>query len=106
MRTQCFKEKYGRGWLTKFNAAKRAYIKSREPRTLHQIYFLPKENYCGLSTDVERRLKEHKYYHKRNVDGCEILYETYSRLEAFRIERLIQHHMGYKGMKSTHLENF
>ena len=94
-----FKEKYGVGWLAKWSKHKRDLKKIEQSygEELYQVYYLPHANYCGVTMRLEARLVQHKSKHKRNVEDYIILYECYSKSEAFSVEAAFQRLCGFEG---------
>ena len=105
--TKEFKEKYGVGWLAKWSKHKRDLKKIEESygEELYQVYYLPHANYCGVTKNLKQRLTHHKV-NKRNVEECVILYESYSRGEAYSMENSIQRVCGFEGYCPGKPENF
>ena len=103
-----FKRTYGKGWLKHYNEAMRIIKKYDDTYDgfLYQVYYLPEANYCGVSRNLKRRLKQHKYVNKRNVEGCVILFESYNKKEAYSMEHEIQRVCGYGGYCQGRPENF
>ena len=52
------------------------------------VYYLPEENYCGISKVPSRRIDEHRANRQgcKNVDGWRILYATKELWDAKRVE--------------------
>jgi hypothetical protein len=52
-----------------------------------EVYFLPNENYCGISSNLHRRLIQHRCYGKKNTDGCIVVATFKSKREALDFEK-------------------
>ncbi len=63
----------------------------------YYIYYLPAENYVGVSGDLERRIHYHKHTGKI-VSGWKILATCLDKKTAYKIERLLQIDMKANGL--------
>ena len=114
MNIEHYQETYGAGWLQKFNKAKakQAKIEAKESAAkskveegpLYQVYYLPEENYCGVSKVLKSRLSCHRTNGKDTSNHI-ILFDTYDRKEAFRVEHQLQKDYGYGGYQSGNIDN-
>tara|TARA_R110002124_G_scaffold4796_1_gene29747 strand:- start:63 stop:437 length:375 start_codon:yes stop_codon:yes gene_type:complete len=76
-------------------AYNKAYKESKKDG-LHTVYYLPKENYVGMTTGMYNRLNQHKTRHKRDITDVEIFGRYETDAEARGIEREL-HSLGYLG---------
>lgn len=53
----------------------------------HMVYCLPIHNYVGVTTNFERRMREHRYNGK-DIAGAYELTTVQTKLEAYQIERI------------------
>ena len=63
---------------------------------LFTVYCLPKENYVGMTTCLQRRVLNHKNNHNRNIEGAYILSKHKTKREALDVESSY-HAKGFKG---------
>ena len=63
------------------------------------VYYLPNENYCGITTNPESRMREHKARGK-NVEGWKVLYTSADVKEAYYHESLFHGVLGMEGLKT------
>ena len=61
------------------------------------VYYLPEENYCGTTSQVERRMYEHDREGK-NIDGWKVLYCSEDRKDAYYHEALFQSTLAMEGL--------
>ena len=109
MEIKDFKETYGVGWLREYKEAKRIikrYDKGLNEGVLYKVYYLPEENYCGVSMNLKKRLQQHRYVSKRNTEDVVVLFHSYNKKEAYAMEHGIQRVCGFKGYSTGRIENF
>ena len=61
------------------------------------IYYLPLENYCGITNCVPRMLSRHKHKSNLNTDGWRVLQTADTKLEALVIESRYHLELGMRG---------
>lgn len=67
----------------------------------YYVYYLPEENYVGMTNDFESRVKSHKNNNKRNVDGARILRVFDNPFDA-HIYETQWHSMGARGFNTSY----
>lgn len=58
-------------------------------KDIHYVYYIPSNNYCGITNDPDRRLYRHRL-NGIDTDGARMLYSSKSRKEALYHEALFQ----------------
>ena len=84
-----------------------AYNNSKRISTadgLYTVYYLPKENYVGMTSNLSWRLRGHKNRNNRKVEDVEIFGKYETKREALDAEREL-HSLGYAGANPTHLKH-
>mgnify|MGYP006160765243 CR=1 FL=1 len=81
----------------------RYYMNSKRDG-FYTVYYLPKENYVGVTTNLYSRLSSHRNEYKRNVEGVEIFGKYKNKREALDTECEL-HSLGYAGANPTHLKH-
>jgi predicted GIY-YIG superfamily endonuclease len=56
----------------------------------YSVYILPKENYCGVTTNIDRRINEHKNKGK-DISSVKVVLETNCKETALAYEK--HHHL-------------
>jgi hypothetical protein len=77
---------------------------SRLKNGYYYIYYLPNENYCGITDYVARRISIHKNNGK-NVDNYRLLYCSKDKKEAAYHEILFQSVLAMEGLPMTMFRN-
>ena len=63
----------------------------------YSVYYLPEEHYCGVTTAVLKRIKEHS--RTRNVDGWRVLFCSKDKKEAYYHESLFHSVLCMEGLR-------
>ena len=70
----------------------------------YYVYYLPNENYCGITDYLEKRITTHKKNGK-NVDNYRLLYCSTDKKEAAYHEILFQSVLAMEGLSMTMFRN-
>lgn len=62
------------------------------------VYYLPKENYIGMTFNYRRRLNSHKNKGNKNIKDARVLFYSKSEKAAHFVESLL-HLLGFKGFR-------
>ena len=91
-----------RGYSYKCKSCVKAMKKERELARKHDplVYYLPEENYCGVSTDITARVKQHKKLGK-NIDGWKVLFCSEDKNEVLHMEAMYHSVMGMHGLNKA-----
>ena len=81
---------------TKVNREKLSSNRAAKKDGLYTVYFLPKENYVGMTANIYERLRYHKSVKNRFVEDVEIFGKYETKEEAIRTESEL-HNIGYLG---------
>lgn len=78
--------------------------KRKDP--LYYVYYLPHENYCGITVDIDMRMKDHlrtrsdrKRSRPKNVDDYRVLFISKDKTEAHYHEALFQSVLAMDGLR-------
>ena len=65
---------------------------------VYYVYYLPKENYCGIAVNTpNKRVASHKWQGK-DVEGWTILFASDNKSEAYYHEAMFHSVLGMKGL--------
>ena len=64
---------------------------------LFTVYLLPKEDYVGMTTSLQKRLTNHRTNHKRDITDAKVLGNYATKREALDVEASY-HAKGFKGI--------
>lgn len=79
------------------NAAGMKKYYSKKPG-YYSIYYLPEENYCGLTSMYLPDRIDHHRKKGRNIDNWRILFCSADKTEAYHTEALFQSTLGMEGL--------
>ena len=71
--------------------------KKREKKHGYFVYYLPHENYCGVTNRLRTRINRHKIENK-NIDDWIVLYHSNDAAEAAHHEAMFQSVLGMNGL--------
>ena len=105
---QCNKEKPIKSFAKNRTSTKKQYHRAKcntcrnnnSKTGLYYVYYLPNENYCGITDNPTRRLSRHKKEGK-NIDGHHMLFVGKDKKEAAYREALYQSMFGMEGLALT-----
>ena len=69
----------------------------------YTLYYLPNEEWIGMSIFPFRRLQNHKADFNRNIDGFKCIYKFVDKKDAEIVESLL-HKEGYNGYHPKHMD--
>jgi hypothetical protein len=79
--------------------ARERYISKRDG--MYTVYYLPTENYVGMTSNLNWRLRGHKSKHDRFVKDVEIFGKYETKRQALDVESEL-HSLGYAGANPKH----
>lgn len=83
-----------------YHSYNKVFSQSKKDGNYH-VYLLPDDNYVGSTTNIWRRMVDHKSI-GRNTESVRILLSTPSRTKAWELEKLL-HDIGYEGRHARSL---
>jgi len=81
--------------------ARERYISKKDG--MYTVYYLPTENYVGMTSNLNWRLRHHKSKHDRFVEDVEIFGKYETKRQALDVESEL-HLLGYMGADPVHLK--
>ena len=100
MREMDTKKEYNRKRYQKYKEIFKANAKKNRMKHRmdhYAVYYLPEENYVGLTNRMEQRIKEHNRQGK-NVENWRVLYCSEDKKEAAYHEALYHSVLGMEGL--------
>ena len=73
------------------------FVKPRFAKGIVYVYYLPEENYCGITKNPVDRMRAHRYSGK-DTDGWTILYASKNMKDACYHEALFQSVLAMEGL--------
>ena len=80
----------------------RRLLRESKKDGLYTVYYLPKENYIGMTSSLTARLQNHSNDFNRHIEDVEIFGKYETKREALDIETEL-HLMGYKGANANYI---
>ena len=100
------KKEYMKVWNREYRIKNRDAEKARQKAYQdslkdehYTVYYLPEDNYVGVTNALVRRLKEHKKRFNRHTESYEVMFTSSDKKEAYAFERKL-HGMGYGGLNT------
>ena len=83
---------------------RKAYRKARQSGG-YFVYYLPSENYCGITVDMYARESQHRTIGKKDTTGMRVLFHSLDRSIAAHHEAMFQSVLGMYGLNAQDLNN-
>ena len=64
------------------------------------VYYLPKENYCGVTKNLKDRIAEHKSK-GRDTTGYKVMFSSEDAIEVLHMEAMYHSVLGMHGLNKT-----
>ena len=94
-RKNAYNKSYQEANRAELNAKKKATREAKKDG-FYTVYYLPRENYVGMTGGLDKRLVCHKYDSKRYVEDVEVMGKYKTKVEALNVEAEL-HSLGYLG---------
>jgi predicted GIY-YIG superfamily endonuclease len=78
-------------------------LKLKRSKSLYYVYYLPEHNYCGITIDVDQRMRDHRRVrNSKDTTGMRILFISDNKKEAAYHEAMFQSVLCMEGLSMNY----